>query len=234
MAVTLIPLVLGWLHATGVAPITLVQRLDDILYDARLRAFMPRTLDDRIVIIDIDEKSLAEQGRWPWGRHKLAALVDELFDRQGVAIVGFDVVFAEPDESSGLAQLRAMAEGPLRGMAPFRQALEVLAPQLDHDARFARALEGRATVLGYYLSSDVSARTSGRLPQPVLDAGGLGGRPLPASEWAGYGANLDGFMQAAASGGFVNAIPEIDGVVRSMPLLARHGDQYYESLALAV
>jgi adenylate cyclase len=74
------------------------QRLDAIIYDARLRWTMPKTLDERIVIVDIDEKSLAEVGRWPWGRNRLADLVDELFDRQKVALAGFDVVFAEPDE----------------------------------------------------------------------------------------------------------------------------------------
>ena len=61
--------------------IDVLQRLNDILYDARLRATMPRTLDKRIVIVDIDEKSLAEVGRWPWGRDKLAVLVHELLDR---------------------------------------------------------------------------------------------------------------------------------------------------------
>ena len=61
--------------------IDVLQRLDDIMYDARLRATMPRTLDKRIVIVDIDEKNLAEVGRWPWGRDKLAVLVQELLDR---------------------------------------------------------------------------------------------------------------------------------------------------------
>src|SRR5687767_8971688 len=102
IAITLIPLVFALLHAVGVLPIGFLNRLDDIIYDARLRASMPRTMDDRIVIVDLDEKSLAEVGRWPWSRNKLAGLVDELFDRQKIELLGFDVVFAEPDESSGL------------------------------------------------------------------------------------------------------------------------------------
>jgi adenylate cyclase len=48
------------LHASGAMRIPAVQRLDDVLYDARLRATMPRTMDTRIVIVDIDEKSLSE------------------------------------------------------------------------------------------------------------------------------------------------------------------------------
>jgi len=51
---------------------------------------MPGTQNKRIVIIDIDEKSLLEQGRWPWGRNKLAQLVDILFDKyMGDAIMSF-------------------------------------------------------------------------------------------------------------------------------------------------
>src|SRR6187402_3489553 len=102
IAVTLIPLVLALMHASGMVRIDVLQRLDDIIYDARLRATMPRTLDERIVIVDIDEKSLAEVGRWPWGRNRMAELVEELQDRQKTALLGFDVGFAEADESSGL------------------------------------------------------------------------------------------------------------------------------------
>ena len=50
IAVTLIPLVFALLHAAGVLHIGFLQRLDDIIYDARVRATMPRTLDDRIVM----------------------------------------------------------------------------------------------------------------------------------------------------------------------------------------
>ena len=52
--------------------IGLIQSLDAQLYDYRLRLTMPRTLDERIVIVDIDEKSLKEEGRWPWSKITLA------------------------------------------------------------------------------------------------------------------------------------------------------------------
>ena len=100
IAVTLIPLLFALLHATGILQMSVLHRLDAIIYDARLRATMPKTMDDRIAIVDVDEKSLAEFGRWPWGRNKLADLATELFDRQKVALLGFDVLFAEADDSS--------------------------------------------------------------------------------------------------------------------------------------
>ena len=69
IAVTLLPLLFALSHATNVLNISLVQTLDHIIYDARLRVVMPQTLDPRIVIVDVDEKSLSEIGRWPWSRN---------------------------------------------------------------------------------------------------------------------------------------------------------------------
>jgi adenylate cyclase len=146
IAVTLIPLVFALMHAGGVLRIGVLQRLDDIIYDARLRATMPQTLDDRIVIVDIDEKSLAEVGRWPWGRNKLADLTEELLDRQKVALLGFDLVFAEADESSGLKRLKQLAQNEMRDQPGFVEKLAQVQGSLDYDAVFAKS-PGRAGLL---------------------------------------------------------------------------------------
>jgi adenylate cyclase len=85
------------LHASSVLPLRFVAESELAWADARLRANLPGTRDARIVIVDADERSLNEIGRWPWPRDKLAALVDELAERQRSALIGFDMVFAEPD-----------------------------------------------------------------------------------------------------------------------------------------
>ena len=234
IAITLVPLVFALMHAVGVLPIGFLQRLDAIIYDARLRATMPNTLEQRVVIVDIDEKSLAEVGRWPWGRHRLATMVDELFDRQKVALVGFDVVFAEPDDSSGLKQLREMARRELRDAAGFQDRLAQIEGSLDYDAVFARALAQRPVVLGYYFTSDREGRTSGVLPAPVMDQAALQGRPIAFTRWNGYGSNIETLARAAPAAGYFNSITDSDGVVRSIPLVAEHQGAYYESLSLAV
>lgn len=234
IAITLVPLAFALLHAVGPLPIGVLQRLDDIIYDARLRATMPRTLDDRLVIVDIDEKSLAEIGRWPWGRNRLAELVDELFDRQKAAIVGFDVVFAEADESSGLKRLRQLASAELRDAPGFGEKLAQLQGSLDYDAAFAKALKDRPVVLGYYFTSDREGRTSGVLPAPVMGQEALRGRPIKFTSWSGYGSNIEQIARAAPVAGFFNPMVDGDGVVRAVPLVAEHKGQYYESLALAM
>ena len=116
--------------------------------------------DERIVIVDIDEKSIDRIGRWPWGRDKLADLTQELFARQRVSVVGFDVVFAERDNSSGWHPC-----APWAGPWPKLQALPsnwLAWPFPDHDALFARSLHGHAAVLGYYFTSDRQGHTKVR------------------------------------------------------------------------
>ena len=217
-------------HATGLRPLRFITELDLAIADARLRALMPRTLDERIVIVDVDEKSLAEIGRWPWGRDRLAALTNELFDRQRAAVVGFDMLFAEADSSAGLAVIdRLEAEAP--DLAP---RLAGLRARLDHDAVFARALQGRSAVLGFYLTSDRDGHQTGVLPQPVFDASALQGRQVAVTHWDGYAAPLAQLARAAPSAGFFNAVADADGLVRSVPLIAEHGGRYFEPLALAL
>ena len=234
VVVTLIPLLFALMHASGVLPIGVLQRLDDIIYDARLRATMPQTIDERIVIVDIDEKSLAEIGRWPWSRNRLADLVDELFEQQKIALLGLDLVFAEQDDSSGLKRLKLLAQNELRDQAGFTEKLTQIQTSLDYDALFAKSLEKRAVVLGYYLTSDREGRVSGVLPAAVMGPDSLRGKPIKFTSWNGFGANIEPLAKAAPIAGFFNSIPEGDGVVRSLPLLAEYKGQYYESLSLAM
>lgn len=235
VAITLLPLAFALLHATGVLHIGVLQRLEDIIYDARLRATMPRTLDDRIVIVDLDEKSLAEVGQWPWSRNKVAALVQELFERQKVELLAFDIVFAEPDESSGLQQLRRLADGELKAEPGFVQKIAGLHAALDYDAALAQALQGRPVVLGYYFTGDDrEGRQSGVLPAPAMPRELLQARPIRFFRWQGYGSNIAPLAQAAPVAGYFNPKQDTDGVVRALPLLSEYQGQYYESLALAV
>jgi adenylate cyclase len=164
----------------------------------------------------------------------MAELSNELFERQKVALVGFDVVFAEPDDSSGLKQLRRMAQAELKDQPGFIERLGQLQGALDYDSAFAQSLRQRPVVLGYYFTSDRDGRTSGVLPEPVMQKESLHGRPIRMTSWNGFGSNIQQLAAVAPISGFFNPIVEADGVVRSIPLLAEYGDLYYESLALAM
>lgn len=221
-------------HAAKWYQVPLLTIQDAFFYDARLRSSMPGGVDDRIVIVDLDEKSFAEVGRWPWGRDKLAQLVDRLFDEYQIKLLGFDVVFAEPDESSGLKVLERLGEQELKGESAFQGALTELRQSLDYDKRFADALRGRPVVLGYFHSGLENTVSTGVLPSAVLPAGTFFGRNLSITSWPDYTANLAQLQAAAMSAGHFLPLPDSDGVIRRVPLLAEHNGAYYEALSLAM
>jgi adenylate cyclase len=173
-----------------------LSHLDQKIYDLGLSQ-QPASMDERIVIVDIDEKSLAEQGRWPWSRKEIATLIENL----GAAkVISFDIVFADrvtEDKTSALLE---------------------------------QALKKQAVVLGYYFTSEVDARRTGDLPPAFGPAALAPG--VQITHWRGYGANLSQLGRAARAQGFFNPIPDPDGVVRALPLLAEFEGQLYESLAL--
>jgi adenylate cyclase len=221
-------------HASRLYQIPILGNLDHIAYDTKLSLTMPQGIDDRVVILDIDEKSLAEVGRWPWGRDRLSALMDTLFNHYGVSLLGVDVVFAEPDTSSGLPELERLARGPLADNAEYRAALDDLRPQLDYDQRFDASLKDRPVLLGYYFGDRTGGLNSGVLPEPVLPAGTFRGRNIAFVAFSSFGANLPRFQQAALGAGHFNPLPDFDGLNRRVPMLVEYQGAYYESLSLAI
>jgi adenylate cyclase len=222
-------------YPTADGKLRFVSQIDNFIYDARLQMTMPRGVDERIVILDIDEKSLGEIGRWPWSRDLMADLVDKLFERYGVTLLAFDVVWAEPDPSSGVAVLDRLARSELRGNADFQKALARLRPSLDFDARFAASLKGRPVVLGFYFNDEERAVRVNALPQPVLPKGTFAERRVRFDEFKGYTGNLPAYLANAAAAGHINSsLIDFDGVVRRVPLLLEFEGEYYESLSLAV
>ncbi len=224
-------------RAAGYVQVGLIDRLELITYDWRVLAGLQSGTDPRVVIVDIDERSLAREGRWPWSRDTLAELVQRIFDVHGAAVLGFDIVFAEPDTSSGLPQLERLARNELAGNAAFKEQLELLRPSLDHDRLFASTIARYPVVLGYYFNAEVAreeATRSGVLPRPTLVAGSFQGRRVNVARAQGFGANLEAFQQAARGAGHFNPVLDIDGIVRRVPMLYEYAGNYYESLSIAI
>ena len=221
-------------HVVGWYTVGFIDQVDNIIYDARLRTTAPGRADPQVVILDIDERSLAEVGRWPWSRALMARLVNKLFDDYGIVALGFDVVWAEPDTSSGVATIDALAGTELKDAREFQSAYRRLRPRLDFDAEFAASLKHRPVVLGYYLSSEAPAVRVNALPPPVLPKDAFSGRDVPLTHWSGYTGNLAPYVESAAGAGHFNPIVDDDGVVRRVPLLAEIDGQYYEAFSLAL
>lgn len=221
------------LNATRLIDFKLIAKMEAMSYDLRLNLTMPRTVDDRIVIVDIDEKSLAALGRWPWSRDKLALLTDSMFDFYKVAVVGFDVVFPEKDESSGIRVLEHLGKQELKNNPQYQQVLPKLQKKLDYDRLFAKKLKGRNVVLGYSFDNSTE-NAAGLLPPPVFTAGNFDKGNTTFLKMTGYSANLPDLQRSAKSGGHFNPDVDSDGVSRRVPMLQEYKGDYYEALSLAV
>lgn len=221
------------LDTSGRLPLPLMDRVEDILYDSRIRMTSKAGVDDRIVIIDIDEKSLSAEGHFPWSRIKLRRLLDNLFDVYGVALVAMDIVFAETDDSELLELLdQKIARQANRQIA---QALRDLRNNLDTDRIFAEGLRDRPVVLGYYFTHGESDRViKGKLPAPVLTKDAFDVKHASFIEASGYAANIDILQNNADGAGFFeNPTADSDGVFRRTPMMQIYNGDLYESLSLA-
>lgn len=232
LSITIIGLIL--FHVIGVLPFSALNRLENFTYDARLNLLMPEGIDERIVIVDIDEYSLQVEGRWPWSRNKLSALVNQLFDHYQIKVLGFDVVFAEKDESSGLKNLQNIQKGALAGNQAFSDILKDITPTLDYDQLFADSLQNRNVVLGYFFLTDAKANISGQLPQPSFVEGSFKGKKIPFLEATGFGANLALLQNNALAAGHFNPDPDADGISRKVPMVIQYQGNAYEALSIAV
>ena len=218
-------------------PIRILQNLEWQAYDTKLRATMPNDVDSRIVIIDVDERTLATEGRWPLSRDRWVALLENGFEKYKLKVMGFDVLFTEPDTTSGLAKLEELAKGPFKGSDDFQNKLRDLRPQLDYDKRFADAIKKYPIVLAFAGSNDrsqtLSALKLGALPPPTFLATSFGNKPFISMTIDGFSGNLPEFQKNAAATGHILPTIDVDGILRRVPTFVQYEGGYYESLSIA-
>lgn len=226
LGITLTLVMAGTQFADGHAR-QLLARLDLLVYDLRFKLVLPYLQPpppaQRIVIIDIDERSLKEVGHWPWSRKTVAELVDRLA-AAGVVSVTFDVVFSEPERNMA-EQLAAAPEA-----GAIAAALGELAPRFDYDRRMADSIGKIDVTLGYILHRE-NFHSGDLPPANIVMAPELVRRSF-IDNHPGHTANIPVLQQAVRGQGFINGPPDPDGIVRRAPLVLRHGDQLYPSLAL--
>ena len=187
---------------------TLQLRTFDVLL--RLKPRKPQLL--QVAIIDLDEKSLAAFGQWPWPRSLIADLVTRLM-ADGVGAIAFDIVFAEPDRLSPARY----ADAALGLSAATREELR---SKPGNDDILAAALKRARVVLGQS-GLATQSQPSERTPGPQTPVATIGGDPSPfLSSYAGLLRNVNVLDQAASGRGIFSMRNEFDGIVRRVPLVA--------------
>ncbi|MCH7637324.1 MAG: CHASE2 domain-containing protein, partial [Proteobacteria bacterium] len=238
VAISGLSLALFALHIAGKPRLEIVDRIENYLYDVRIRMTMPGTVDDRIVIIDIDEASQAELGQWPWPRNTLAALVDRLFDDYGIQVLGLDALFAEAEETSAERVVNELFASAIAEDPAVADELARLRKTLDSNYRFAESFIARDVVTGFVFKDSIRANepeTTGVLPAAIIRGAAIAGVTVPFIDARGFAGNLPDLQENAIAGGFFDSpLIDADGVFRRAPLVQRFRGDLYPSLALAV
>ena len=201
----------------AVFPPAFLPRLDTGAYDTLVRAATTRPPEGRVVIVDVDERSLSTIGQWPWRRDLIGELIARLRN-MGAATVALDMVFAEPDRYGDPgSDPRAPARHPF-------------------DEKLAEMLHGGRVVLGYAMRFDEGAEGNVCVLHPVNPVLLHEGDETGAAQYfraTGAVCNLAMLANAAGASGFMNAAPDSDGILRRVPLLMELDGRVYPSLALA-
>ena len=221
-------------YASKWIPASFIEQLENQAYDFRLRMTLPDHVDKKVVIIDIDEKSLSEIGHWPWNRNVLAQIVDNLFDYYHVKALGFDIVFSEADEDPSDQYLTELAASPIKDSEVFQAIYSKAAANMHRDEQFGRALANHNTVMGVVFDPNDATLQKGELPKALPQFSEDIIKRFNFFAGHGYAANLPVLQNNARSGGFFdNPQLDEDGIFRRVPLLQSFNGKLYESLALA-
>ncbi len=207
--------------------------MDMKVYDQLLRRTYTNKTTGIPVIVDLDEKSLAEFGQWPWPRFRVALLMAKIAGA-GAKGVGMDILFSEPDRTS-----------PARIQKDVKQDLQVdltfsgLPPGLDDfDVLFGNVLKSGPYALGFYLTfGDEAASSKECLVKPMqMTEIKKPGSPRPDQallQATGAICPLPVLAANSPSSGYINSVPDADGILRRVPLVIMWNGKYYPSLALA-
>ncbi len=207
-----------------------LRALDNQMISAMFRWRGVEAVSGEVVVVDIDEKSLARYGQWPWPRDMVAQLV-AMIGAAKPKVLGLDIVFAEEDRSSP-----AHVVDYLRRRYPRQlQQLGELPGDINYDELLGEALASFHTVLGYSFLNDGVTAVGADPPWPGctirITPVGSDYRQLVLPRATGVLSNIPDISQGESEG-FFNVFPDRSGTVRRVPLMMLYGDMPYPSLAL--
>ena len=239
----------------------LLQSLERKGYDVGMMS-SSRAPSDRIVVIAIDDASIANLGRWPWSRDIHAKMTDILSGAKAKVIAN-TALFSEPQIDPGYRYIvklldmtganapalvdTSAAPGPVAEAAPapsgelgqFVAVLREAENTLNTDRRLADSFERAHNVLLPMLFTIGEPRGKPDKPLPEYATRNSIGKvegphdnlPLPASQ---VQIPIEALGKAAAGLGHLNANPDVDGAIRTEPLVLQYFDRLYPSLSMMI
>jgi serine/threonine-protein kinase len=242
-------LLVVWIFFLG-ANSGLMQSLERKAYDLGVLA-SSRTPSDKIAVIAIDKQSIVNLGQWPWTRAVHAKMLDVL-EAGHAKVIGYTVFLFEPQVDAGLDYIYKITEllgnSKLKDTSdPAQQAelaqlgalLREAAQNLNNDQKLSESIAKANDVLlaMFFHLGEPHGKQDQELPDYILrnnltsvkDASGSGEKPLPSQSVL---PPIPALGSKALAIGHMNSIPDVDGAIRTEPLVVGYYNQYYPSLSL--
>lgn len=228
-----------------------LQSIEKKAYDLGVQ-FSSRDPGDKIAIIAIDDQSIDNIGRWPWSREVHAQMIDKLVSGQA-KVIASTVFFPEPQVDPGLVYIKKLAEYVHQSTIPttlpdeaahLDEMLQSAQTQLDRDAILAASVKkaGNVVLAMPFIFGAPLGNPDKPMPQYVVDnalskvndrVGAEASELLPIRTVSAL-PPIPSIGASATAIGHLNANPDVDGGIRSEPLVLSYYDKYYPSLSLQV
>ncbi|MDD5688587.1 MAG: serine/threonine-protein kinase [Elusimicrobia bacterium] len=222
-------------------------------YDIRSKLRHNPKPTDEIMIVGIDDNSIANIGRWPWSRSIIAGLIEEI-SKATPKVIGLNIIFSEPEQANGLEQIRELklkyinilsevqnlkkkrkiSDKEIGFLNNFLGEIANAEVSIDNDTILADSIANTGNIVlpMFFSLEEPLGETPTELP-PILSSNSISGLSNPQSIKGFLPLlPLDIFADGTKGIGHVNLISDIDGAKRKETSLISYRDKYYPSFAL--
>ena len=200
-----------------------VKSISSISFDSYQKIFKYNEKQDDIIIVDIDEPSLAKFGQFPWGRNVFSKILENI-NKEDPKSVGFDIFFSEKDKQSPEEIIKTYSIEDVN----IKNALQSIE---GHDEKFQKTLKETKSVLAVFGSLVPTKGTYNRKGKARIFA--KGGNVKNYVYNYKYSLGSIPILEKNSKGlGSINYITQSDAVVRSLPLIMVFNDKLFPSFGL--
>ena len=199
-----------------------VKAISFLSFDLYQKIIPLKKESSEVVIVDINEKSLEKFGQFPWSRSIFAKIIENINTAKPKAI-GFDIFFSEKDKLSPEEIIKSYNLVPT-------DVTEIQNIR-GHDEIFREQLEKSNSVIAV-LGSNVSSHGSyDRSAKAKFFSKGGDPKEFTFSYPYSIG-SLEKLEKSAKGLGAISFLDQMDGIVRSLPLILRFNNKLYPTMGL--
>jgi len=134
----------------------LLEGMERIIYSVEMRLDLPRSMgENKIAIVNIDEKSLNQLGPWPWPRSLIAEMI-RILKANGAKLIGLDLVFSQKEQNQGLKEVKELYEaisqqqettGEKASYVWVLEKLKRIEENLDNDKKLSQTVKESGNII---------------------------------------------------------------------------------------